>query len=147
MTPEHRSGSPPLARGTAFSSLEQWFRQGITPARAGNSCLAECWKHLTRDHPRSRGEQSAWITISNMRLGSPPLARGTGVRYAPDKSQAGITPARAGNRPQSRMPKNGKRDHPRSRGEQTSPFRILLEKTGSPPLARGTEITVSRPKR
>ena len=35
-------------------------------------------------------------------------------------------------------------DHPRLRGEQSSNFDILAAKSGSPPLARGTEVGIAQ---
>ena len=70
-------GSPPLARGTVRSAVEDVNLAGITPACAGNSEKARRFSVLLRDHPRLRGEQ--YYSTGNIRSakGSPPLARGT----------------------------------------------------------------------
>ena len=71
-------GSPPLARGTASEAKKEWKRIGITPACAGNSMVQAAVMLYVRDHPRLRGEQDLAISRRFGKMGSPPLARGTG---------------------------------------------------------------------
>ena len=112
------AGSPPLARGTAFTTDEIIMLSGITPACAGNSkCIAykkvslgitpACagnslfvliGAYLARDHPRLRGEQYISPSQSTISLGSPPLARGTELVSTLAPLSYRITPACAGNR-------------------------------------------------
>ena len=49
-------GSPPLTRGTPFSSEEEFIRFRITPAHAGNTGRIHKEGRVYWDHPRSRGE-------------------------------------------------------------------------------------------
>ena len=72
-------GSPPLARGTAkYQGItKEDFR--ITPACAGNRPLPMLVKRSLRDHPRLRGEQPPHGDGTDIKQGSPPLARGTGL--------------------------------------------------------------------
>ena len=72
-----RLGSPPLARGTVQLTTIGHMGARITPACAGNSCLARRLLFDVEDHPRLRGEQVANTIAIVIELGSPPLARGT----------------------------------------------------------------------
>ena len=65
-----------------------------------------------------RGEQGNGQRWAQPRPGSPPLARGTGSNFSRGWQ--------------------GRRDHPRLRGEQLSSAFSFLVIVGSPPLARGT---------
>ena len=133
-------GSPPLARGTVLFARAISCGDRITPACAGNSIPMKRSYVKVGDHPRLRGEQTAVHLFSFLRLGSPPLARGTAGDRRFFKPLPGITPACAGNRALPSAPADTTEDHPRLRGEQFD--KVLQEKTeaGSPPLARGTAI-------
>ena len=111
-------GSPPLARGTVRLPRLFLVYPGITPARAGNRHHAKSENLRLRDHPRSRGEQPCSALRKRMRVGSPPLARGTAMADQFARGGDGITPARAGNSTGKDQEANFIRDHPRSRGEQ-----------------------------
>ena len=52
-----KTGSPPLARGTAQKPLVIVLHCRITPACAGNSTSCRSLSVRVRDHPRLRGEQ------------------------------------------------------------------------------------------
>ena len=75
--------------------------------------------------------------------GSPPLARGTGLRRYIAAVLPVITPACAGNRSLSSNHEYDSKDHPRLRGEQRAAKCVLQSPQGSPPLARGTELLFS----
>ena len=134
-------GSPPLARGTVLLACAISCGDRITPACAGNSGREDEAQSKEEDHPRLRGEQEKEIDSLLPATGSPPLARGTGpwtISYAQARR---ITPACAGNRNGSKEKAHRGRDHPRLRGEQPCYRRSLPPRLGSPPLARGTELT------
>ena len=85
-----------------------------------------------------RGEQIPLPVRARRGGGSPPLARGTGLRAIYLRFPVRITPACAGNSGiLYRECKRGK-DHPRLRGEQMIRSLSLASDMGSPPLARGT---------
>ena len=133
-------GSPPLARGTgAFNASLRTFSR-ITPACAGNSCVAGRRVAGGWDHPRLRGEQKAPHGHFSARQGSPPLARGTGQSWHIFLQAIGITPACAGNSGGYAQRISDDRDHPRLRGEQQGLSAHRPQGRGSPPLARGTAI-------
>ena len=132
-------GSPPLARGTVDDDKAMVLRSGITPACAGNSWTDDEKAAKEGDHPRLRGEQVTSPALNAVRLGSPPLARGTGKLHRCDMRYAGITPACAGNSWYIKCNKRERRDHPRLRGEQSLSLMLPCRGLGSPPLARGTD--------
>ena len=137
-------GSPPLARGTAPRSQLCESPSGITPACAGNSHTARYHAKFSGDHPRLRGEQLTAPPRWAKRLGSPPLARGTGGTITFDSAAARITPACAGNRCSCFSSALCSRDHPRLRGEQARAISFPSWPIGSPPLARGTAPALAR---
>ena len=116
-------GSPPLARGTGYSAVKDWWLAGITPACAGNRCGMDLEALAAADHPRLRGEQFGYPVCTESEQGSPPLARGTDDNGASVDTSFGITPACAGNRPIPGRPCKNGRDHPRLRGEQITTLR------------------------
>ena len=73
-------------------------------------------------------------------MGSPPLARGTGLNGGPAVDDRGITPACAGNSSGCSRSSVGRWDHPRLRGEQNGDGTVTVGGVGSPPLARGTVV-------
>ena len=88
-----------------------------------------------------RGEQFRSRPSSRAFPGSPPLARGTAsCRRAPD-IRSRITPACAGNSSDLRACTPQDWDHPRLRGEQYRYAQSMRYSAGSPPLARGTDIS------
>ena len=137
------TGSPPLARGTASLDEHIDHLPGITPARAGNSIPPIVFLNYTTDHPRSRGEQNYSSLSQQVSGGSPPLARGTVRLPRLFLVYPGITPARAGNSVSRNLLLIPYWDHPRSRGEQPVTGFPYRSYTGSPPLARGTETTIT----
>ena len=117
----------------------------------------------SEDHPRTRGEKTFMGAHLGGTLGSPPHARGKGVRdwdelpgkgsppHARGKAMAsstvpliiGITPARAGKRKSPFRPLPGAEDHPRTRGEKMVAMLFSPPHIGSPPHARGKAHLVS----
>ena len=128
----HRHGSSPLARGARHADRDRRPRPGIIPARAGSASPPVAADAPIRDHPRSRGERVASRIVTFEEAGSSPLARGAPRRSADARSGTRIIPARAGSAATS-MPG----DHPRSRGERSTPGLCAQTWRGSSPLARG----------
>ena len=135
-------GSPPLARGTACQYTHAPPDQRITPACAGNRVVKRLKQFIGRDHPRLRGEQAVIYSVSVTGIGSPPLARGTVSPVPATNVTYWITPACAGNRICRARKARGGMDHPRLRGEQQQLLRYKPLKKGSPPLARGTVMSL-----
>ena len=132
-----RGGSSPLSRGIHTRGLRGASGSGIIPALAGNTTT-----HLTvgvgpTDHPRSRGEYLAAPAAGVVVRGSSPLSRGILVMVVMSGSCPGIIPALAGNTSGRAMRSLPVADHPRSRGEYTSPATRRGFSLGSSPLSRG----------
>ena len=114
-------GSPPRARGKEDNELEVFDDLGITPACAGKSI-----HHVTKpahhgDHPRVRGEKGTTSTSQQRMIGSPPRARGKVKGQGRHDNHDGITPACAGKSGYIQTNKPVSRDHPRVRGEKSTP--------------------------
>ena len=73
-------GSSPLARGTRNGRSVHKRRDGLIPARAGNTLKTSSPVSLVWAHPRSRGEHLPGEHESGAYEGSSPLARGTPFR-------------------------------------------------------------------
>ena len=133
------AGSSPLARGTPPYAGQVESRNGLIPARAGNTPAISSWVSLIWAHPRSRGEHLFSSGCTRILLGSSPLARGT--RYAAGRGGArgGLIPARAGNTVTVTVTWSRSRAHPRSRGEHFEGRAGSCGTVGSSPLARGTQ--------
>ena len=132
-------GSPPLARGIHIARTGRASRPGITPACAGNTFSFRINGNIQRDHPRLRGEYYKNDYISDIRWGSPPLARGIRCRCRRVLRGRGITPACAGNTYLVGHVFHRTGDHPRLRGEYLIPYGLSNGLLGSPPLARGIQ--------
>jgi len=132
-------GSPPRARGAAHVLRCSGPVGGITPARAGSSCVRPFIQRDRWDHPRARGEQPGIKVMIVRRTGSPPRARGAAIPQSAYRPPPGITPARAGSSPGWHSAAAFRQDHPRARGEQVYPIAVYQYSGGSPPRARGAE--------
>ena len=90
------SGSPPRVREGLSTKIFVISSFRITPARAGRTQY-DYWSLIVlKDHPRSRGKDSACNVEKVYVPGSPPLAR-EGPRIEIEKQvKDRITPARAG---------------------------------------------------
>ena len=138
------TGSSPLARGTPVCHFFILLQLGIIPACAGNTISLNLPLRSSQDHPRLRGEHVQQGTVLRGHSGSSPLARGTRPNLRTDLPCQGIIPACAGNTSMRRMIRLGSRDHPRLRGEHSTPSLTMLSWWGSSPLARGTHDGVER---
>ena len=130
-------GSSPLARGLPLLPHLTGDGDGIIPARAGFTAEVLGPRTHQRDHPRSRGVYTHAHVSFVPPAGSSPLARGLldlgqRLHHGP-----GIIPARAGFTPGSRPGRDGRQDHPRSRGVYGGAGRWGQAPVGSSPLARG----------
>ena len=131
-------GSSPHARGTPFRGaiFDHW--RGIIPACAGNTVQFHAGNHVSRDHPRMRGEHHAVVVFNFGVSGSSPHARGTLPYLSLDGSTFGIIPACAGNTHTTTNSGMQARDHPRMRGEHWCCVNCCMCNLGSSPHARGT---------
>ena len=139
-----QGGSSPLARGTPEKPFEVLEKNGLIPARAGNTIRSSRLGTISRAHPRSRGEHPRKEAARILPVGSSPLARGT-PRPTPERvGFFGLIPARAGNTLIIAHLPSRTGAHPRSRGEHCMMCPFTLNRAGSSPLARGTQTRRSR---
>ena len=130
-------GSPPHLRGKLCILAFRHFKARITPAPAGktwNSCrfVLAGW-----DHPRTCGENVRRVSSDFNRRGSPPHLRGKQFGAHPLERQVRITPAPAGKTSIIGNTICFAEDHPRTCGENLSPFCAPCAIRGSPPHLRG----------
>ena len=130
-------GSSPLTRGKPLRGLPGAGPQGLIPAHAGKTTIANELLSAAGAHPRSRGENS---TTPGRRLadtGSSPLTRGKRPVRRDGRTPAGLIPAHAGKTMRAGRATRAGAAHPRSRGENP-PFASWNDlMAGSSPLTRG----------
>ena len=93
---DFRLGSPPLAREKLDSWKQRKPPSRITPACAGKTPFGSGQAAACRDHPRLRGKNVPFSSISVLAAGSPPLAREKPSGPVHRVLEFGITPACAG---------------------------------------------------
>ena len=69
-------GSSPLTRGKLVALPRLADEEGLIPAHAGKTALANASGPTPTAHPRSRGENNDVHIVSNQIMGSSPLTRG-----------------------------------------------------------------------
>ena len=113
-------GSSPRMRGTLHVGDAIPDLDGIIPAYAGNTSLAQSYWRVRRDHPRVCGEHARRAIEAKEARGSSPRMRGTPFSVLSFSLTFGIIPAYAGNTGR-KSPSSGRpRDHPRVCGEHSS---------------------------
>ena len=130
-------GPPPRARGPRPPRHPVRVPPGTTPASAGTTSRPSSRPPPRRDHPRERGDHSAWTWNVLPDGRPPPRARGPRRHVARLRRPGGTTPASAGTTWASTSPTNEARDHPRERGDHTISSRTRMYCWGPPPRARG----------
>ena len=130
-------GSSPLSRGILPECGGHCWPQRIIPALAGNTSGVMRSTARSADHPRSRGEYKACTALARRSQGSSPLSRGIPLIHRFLLLWLGIIPALAGNTTHGHALFQGRRDHPRSRGEYRVHNQSASKEAGSSPLSRG----------
>ena len=110
-------GSSPLTRGKLPRPVAHGPHDRLIPAHAGKTTNARQVSPSPRAHPRSRGENIAALSIEDRLLGSSPLTRGKHRRRPRPPRQRRLIPAHAGKTDEVDNPRDRRRAHPRSRGE------------------------------
>ncbi len=129
-------GSPPLAREQRSCLTFSHVPERITPACAGTTRFARMIVGPLQDHPRLRGNNAFYKVSRPFLVGSPPLAREQRSPCSCLCCLAGITPACAGTTDMVDLGLYHAQDHPRLRGNNSSPSANMTRSRGSPPLAR-----------
>ncbi len=122
-------------------------KEGTIPARAGETTQLILPSSRQRDHPRSRGGDTAATLEVPFEMGPSPLARGRQDQHPPCRWRGGTIPARAGETHHSSPFARDPWDHPRSRGGDLLPAPPGRPLPGPSPLARGrlSKKTDTRP--
>ena len=109
----------------------------IIPAYAGSTRTAVGSICRAGDHPRIRGEHATKLQQALHVAGSSPHTRGAQARYSLAAGDARIIPAYAGSTEALRIDPRDPPDHPRIRGEHSSPSPTKSTPKGSSPHTRG----------
>ncbi len=120
-----------------MESPERALQRGTTPARAGTTGRPDRADPRRWDHPRTRGDHPNIRLRPNAARGPPPHARGPLICTFGYEDDPGTTPARAGTTLGPPGPELERGDHPRTRGDHSSPPLSAMVRTGPPPHARG----------
>ena len=132
-----REGSSPHARGAPLEQVMHALLSGIIPACAGSTAANWSRTRCGRDHPRMRGEHDFKRGFIKFDLGSSPHARGAPCPASQRSGSSGIIPACAGSTVYALNIKIAGEDHPRMRGEHSTPIERQFASQGSSPHARG----------
>ena len=135
-------GSSPLTRGKLSCCLPVLPVHGLIPAHAGKTRLRASWAWRTWAHPRLRGENPIIVACRLPAAGSSPLTQGKPMPFIGNSHPKGIIPAHAGKTRRKPVQHDRHRDHPRSRGENTSVKPKSKIAWGSSPLTRGKHAPV-----
>ena len=130
-------GSSPLTRGKLIQVRVGHLAVRLIPAHAGKTTQRAAASSSSTAHPRSRGENACWVRGGGAWGGSSPLTRG---KQRPGKRPSvtwRLIPAHAGKTAGECPHEACQRAHPRSRGENIPPSKLMSWRTGSSPLTRG----------
>ena len=132
-----RAGSSPHVRGAPQEGPQTSSTNGIIPACAGSTVLANVDAFRDRDHPRMCGEHATPVLDGLRGLGSSPHVRGALLPAGRRCGFSGIIPACAGSTKQLRLGRVQLRDHPRMCGEHKGLDERTATYEGSSPHVRG----------
>ena len=93
---ERVGGSSPLTRGKSRRGRGPPRPRGLIPAHAGKIIILTCLVPSRWAHPRSRGENAAYVGDVHPDEGSSPLTRGKFEMRLLDCGGLGLIPAHAG---------------------------------------------------
>ena len=110
---------------------------GIIPAYAGSTGASSAPGDAEADHPRIRGEHCVRESVPRTVQGSSPHTRGAREFVDRERFAARIIPAYAGSTNFDRLLYYDTEDHPRIRGEHSSPSTSRRTSWGSSPHTRG----------
>ena len=136
-------GSSPRGRGKPFRSIDNIFKVGLIPARAGKTSPTDEMPPPPAAHPRAGGENESTAAAKGISQGSSPRGRGKLRLDSVARGPAGLIPARAGKTADEMRITLPTQAHPRAGGENTPPTGALVCVTGSSPRGRGKR----RPRR
>ena len=134
---EAAKGSSPLTRGKRPPHFLPSTGSGLIPAHAGKTRQWRARSPCRWAHPRSRGENAAYVGDVPNDAGSSPLTRGK-LRLGVGLLRGGrLIPAHAGKTSTGSRSPSPPGAHPRSRGENRRRVGRRVGVGGSSPLTRG----------
>ena len=131
------SGSSPHTRGALPSKISKHNRFGIIPAYAGSTAPLTTATSTRTDHPRIRGEHGEGDVAPGGAVGSSPHTRGAPQPPLLAAERQRIIPAYAGSTGFAGISPSHLSDHPRIRGEHSTPPDGTVLDPGSSPHTRG----------
>ena len=117
----------------------------LIPAHAGKTRGRAHRPWPRSAHPRSHGENCAWLPMRLTIVGSSPLTRGKRARPDARAWDPRLIPAHAGKTRSQSLLAVGRSAHPRSRGENIRESKGRSIIAGSSPLTRGKRLVENRP--
>mgnify|MGYP001689798210 CR=1 FL=1 len=137
-------GSSPHTRGAPWSFAGSWYLCRIIPAYAGSTGFPAGVDHALGDHPRIRGEHAATSHGATAAAWIIPAYAGSTAVFADQVAKTKwIIPAYAGSTKLTIAGLDGKRDHPRIRGEHRKGGKSLTINKGSSPHTRGAPTSTA----
>ena len=136
------TGSSPLTRGKRLDRPIEIIPHGLIPAHAGKTEPRSSIRPTRAAHPRSRGENYSMAMVLYPRAGSSPLTRGKRPDADGGGSAQRLIPAHAGKTRRPARRADGRKAHPRSRGENGVAICGVVTLQGSSPLTRGKPAPV-----
>ena len=133
-------GSSPLTRGKLGFTAAIRASPRLIPAHAGKTSQDPRSGRTSTAHPRSRGENPAPEVAAAVAQGSSPLTRGKRLAVAVGAARCRLIPAHAGKTKDYKTGVLPATAHPRSRGENDAPKRLVTQSCGSSPLTRGKPL-------
>ena len=94
--PAFQKGSSPLTRGKRYRDVRGWLQGRLIPAHVGKTMTAPPVAIHRRAHPRSRGENTGWLSEGGHHYGSSPLTRGKPAPSWSAPRTRGLIPTHAG---------------------------------------------------
>ena len=135
---DRMDGSSPHTLGTRAPQPGPARRYRFIPACAGNAGMAQTRRFRRSVHPRTRGERTETMEISNGSHGSSSHTQGTRSIASTNRARSWFIPAYAGNANWLCAYWRTSSVHPRMRGERIFCFCALACLSGSSPHTRGT---------
>ncbi len=133
-------GSSPRERGALARVDGDGRGDGLIPARAGSTDVAQSGILGGEAHPRASGEHSASASRPTISSGSSPRERGAPRPRARCAGRHGLIPARAGSTSSGPGLRGPSRAHPRASGEHPPRASHSAGPSGSSPRERGAQV-------
>ena len=139
-----RTGTSPRARGKRHQCRVLPSCGRNIPACAGKTISCQLRRLIAQEHPRVRGENSAYRWFSNSPSGTSPRARGKHQLSCLMAADLRNIPACAGKTHTTPYRRREGEEHPRVRGENPTTPLGAIGFAGTSPRARGKRFFVAK---